>query len=530
MTDGRAGKLERIFELALRFRSPLAIAGLVLLALYAVLGKVLESLEFEKLTSQGSETVVQSILRYVFIIALVTIILSIVSFVLPKIIPKALFIPTPQLDYGVVVFRLIAPGEGNLAQVLQYIEPFPGFPYYSRESDHPSAWPRRVIADRQKLHAQYVAVYNDPNLRKRLDNSLLEKDTVKILGGAPGQKQEERALDEYISSARSQLVKGALKGDPAISQLLGPDLLNRLLEVEQMRVELRQWFPNRLAVVRVRNGGNRDVTNLGIELEIAGMVYDYKIVADPEKVQHSSWDEDAHRVTFERLPSGYTAEIRIWYIYQSLSDKAFPDKIDIIRELTQGFRVINLAGSRTKVRYNRELVEDLLGYDRLYIGDARKKDSYDVEIAAFMEKAGEEMEEHSREYDQKHPTLQNIEVANLSQVAVADNMIDNIWLAFRSPAGRLYDAVHVFTHPKGPYVLLSSKDRDKQDMSVVQARLVAGYLGTAEPDISDRSDDISATVEVAGGFTKAAIVTVAGALAKEGYTDLIVTRIHYHTE
>ena len=530
MPNENAGKLERVFQLAQRFRSPLAIAGLVLLALYAVLGKILESLEFGKLTAEGSATVVQTILRYVFVVALVTIILSVVAFVLPKIIPKSLFVPAPRLDYGVVVFRLIDPIDASpIARIMQSVELYPGFPYYSRESDHPSAWPPRVYADRQKLHAQYIELFTDPDLRERLArDSSFKQDTVKLLGGGP-RPAEERALDEYISGARSHLLKVA-ESDQALVTLLGTDLTNRLVQVEQTREELRQWFPNRLAVVRVRNAGNRDVTNLGIELEIAAMVYDYKIEADPEKVRNSSWDSDAQRVTFERLPSGYTGEIRIWYVYQSLSEKAFPDKIDIIRELTQGLKVVNIAGSRTRVRYNPELVKDLVGYDRLFMGDARKKDSYDEELAAFGEQTAAEMEEHFKEYNQTHPTLRDVDVSKLSDLDVADNMIDSIWLALRSPAGRLYNAVHVFTRPKGPYVLLSNKDRDRQDMSVVQARFVAAYQGTADPDISDRSDDISTTVEVAGGFTRAAIATAAESLAKDGYTELIFSQVHYHTQ
>jgi len=134
------------------------------------------------------------------------------------------------------------------------------------------------------------------------------------------------------------------------------------------------------------------------------------------------------------------------------------------------------------------------------------------------------------ELEDKLARAEVIDVSKLSDLDVADNMIDSIWLALRSPAGRLYNAVHVFTHPKGPYVLLSNKDRDRQDMSVVQARFVAAYQGTADPDISDRSDDISTTVEVAGGFTRAAIATAAESLAKDGYTELIFSQVHYHTQ
>lgn len=529
MPNGNSNRLARIFELARRARNPLLIAGGALLALYAIVLKILERLQFGQLTSQASASVVQTILSYVFIIALVTIVLAVVAYLLPKIVPKSLFIPAPQLNYGVVAFRMFDPLASPIAQLMQKIEPYPGFPYYSRESDHPSYWPPRVYADRQKLHELYVEFYDDADLKERLANDpTFKKDSVQHLGGGPGRAQE-RAFDQYIINARSHLLDVA-EDQQALLNLLGPDLLNRFVETEQTRAGLRDWFPNRLAVVRIRNAANRDVNDLGVELEIAGAVYDHKIVADPQKVQNSSWDADAQRVTFERLPSGYTAEIRVWYLYQSVSERAFPDKIDIINELTQGIRIVNIAGRRTEVRYNEDLVADLTGYERLYIGDARKKDDYEKEIAAFLEKSAEAMIEHIDDYNKTHPTLKNLSIAELKALDVPDNMIDSIWLALRSPAGVLFDAVHVFKHPKGPYILLSNKDLNNSEILVVQSRLATIYQGKADPEITNRIDDISTTIDVEGGFTKTGIATAAESLARDGYTDLVLSQIHYHTE
>jgi len=529
MPNENSNKFARIFELASRARNPLLIAGIALLALYAVTLKVLERLQFGVLSSQASASVVQKILSYVFIIALVTIVLSVVAYLLPKIVPKSLFIPAPRLGYGVVVFRLFDPLASPVAQLMQRIELFPGFPYYSRESDHPSYWPPRVYADRQKLHQLLVEFFDDPDLKERLKKDpSFKEDAVQLLGGGPG-RTREREFDQYISSARSHLLEVA-QDQQALMNLLGPDLFRRFQQVEQTREGLREWFPNRLAVVRVRNAANRDVNDLGVELEIAGAVYDHKIIADPEKVQNSSWEADAHRVTFERLPSGYTAEIRIWYLYQSVSERAFPDKIDIINDLTQGIRIVNIAGRRTDVRYDERLIKDLTGYDRLYIGDARKKDDYDQEIAAFQEKAAQETLEHMENYDKTHPTLKNISLAELEALDVPDNMIDSIWLAFRSPNGRQFDAVHVFKHPKGPYVLLSNKDLNNAELLAVQSRLANIYQGKADSEVTNRSDDICTTIEVEHGFTKASIAAATALLARDGYTELTFSQVHYHTE
>jgi hypothetical protein len=520
--------LASIVQLTQRFRSPLAITGLVLLGLYAIAGRILE-LRFAQLTPEGSVQILQTLLRYVFIIALVAIVLSIVAFVLPKILPKSLFIPAPQLRYGVVVFHMYDPfQESGIARTLDSIEPFPSFPYYSRESDHPSAWPERVFKDRTSLYEKLVTLFTDPDLRERLaKDPTFNGDSITPFSSAPG-SAEETKLKQYIMNARSHVLQTAQKSDTAIEQLLGADLTNRVIAVERERAELRKWFPNRLAVIRLRNAGSQDILNLGIEVDISGIVYDHKIEADPKKVRNVNWEEAAGRVTFERLPSAYTAEIRIWYLYQSLSGKAFPDKIDIINELTQGIKVLNISASRTQVRYNEELVEDLTGYDRLYIGDARKKDSYETELAAFMKKRNEEFEEFMKEDEKKNETSKDVAISELEQLEVADDQIDNIWLGFRSPAGVTYDAVHVFEHPKGPYVLLCNKDKNEEDLRLVQSKFVELYAGTADPKISDRTDDICTTVDVASGFTKSTISQAATSLQSDGYSDLIISRMHYH--
>jgi hypothetical protein len=133
----------------------------------------------------------------------------------------------------------------------------------------------------------------------------------------------------------------------------------------------------------------------------------------------------------------------------------------------------------------------------------------------------------SGSYEEAHGTLRDVEIDRLGQLSIPDQQLENIWLAFRSPAGRSYEAVHVFQHPTGPYVLLCSKDRDREDFQVVQNRIAAEYTNAAVDKVTDRSDDICAVIQVASGFSRAAIMRLSAALAGEGYHDLIVSQLHF---
>jgi len=181
------------------------------------------------------------------------------------------------------------------------------------------------------------------------------------------------------------------------------------------------------------------------------------------------------------------------------------------------------------VSYAEDLLADLEGYERLYLGDARKKDSYEKELAVLFKENAKKSREHWKEYDKQHLTLKNLTVDKLGKVNVDDAQVYTIWLALRSPAKREYSAVHVFTHPNGPYVLLASKDRDKADMKLVGTKFAELYEGEAE-EISERSDDICMSVNVAHGFSQAKIAAVAADLSAAGYTELAIPQFHVNLE
>ena len=86
----------------------------------------------------------------------------------------------------------------------------------------------------------------------------------------------------------------------------------------------------------------------------------------------------------------------------------------------------------------------------------------------------------------------------------ADADTGPIWFGFTSPSGKQYRAVHVLNHPLGPYILLSSKDKDHTDFKYVE-QLVAINMDTVPERISDRGSDICNVLffrKIPDGFEK----------------------------
>jgi len=528
MMSGLQHGVQWILGLGARFHWSLTIVGLVLFGLYAILRRLLERVQFSRLTPAGSASVLHKILDKIFVIALVTTVLSLAAYLAPKVVPRDWLEQPPQLQYGVAVFRMFDPNQDPLAKVLQTTELYPGFPWFSEESDHPSAWPPRVFSDRQKLHKEYASFYTDPDVRRHLAAAPgFNPKMVETIRDGPPDRTGELELAGYIASARGYLYDRTEKDPSSVASILGPVNAKRFTQIETDRTALRDDYPNRYAVVRVRNAGRQDVSDLIIELEVAGEIYDCVIDADPDKVQTSSWDGRAQRVSFKKLPSGYSAQVRIWYQYESVSERVFPDEINFIQELTQGIRILNIAATQTRVSYSPTLLADLRGDERLYFGDARKKDSYDKELAVQAKAMGKQMTQDLDEYEKEHPTIKNVAVEKLGRLNVDDAQISSIWLSFTSPAGKQYTAVHVFSASDGPYILLSSKSRDEQDLKVVADRLAKLYGGEPEAQVTDRTDDICIAINKTRALTQSTIAAAAAELSGSGYSGFGVDAVNY---
>jgi hypothetical protein len=89
-----------------------------------------------------------------------------------------------------------------------------------------------------------------------------------------------------------------------------------------------------------------------------------------------------------------------------------------------------------------------------------------------------------------------------------------VWATFTSEAGNHYTVVHVPDHVDGPYILLSSEDRNADDFELVEA-LIARETNGIPDRIADRSDDICANITLNGRPTPRRIAHFI-----DGYTKL----------
>jgi hypothetical protein len=107
-----------------------------------------------------------------------------------------------------------------------------------------------------------------------------------------------------------------------------------------------------------------------------------------------------------------------------------------------------------------------------------------------------------------------------------DTTVTSIWVRFVSKAGKAYKAVHVFQHPKGPYILLSSKDKDVDDFRSVEALLSGAYKGIPEETITDRLSDICIVIKVPSGFTQGSVVKNVDTFFKNTFSKVAIEAVY----
>lgn len=488
-----------------------------------VLLQILRLSIFAPVDAAGTMGLLSLIVRSVFWLATTAVVVSGLAYVLPA----RLFVPVSKLEYAVAIFRMIDPTATPIGALNDRFEPHVGFPFYSRESDHPSYWPARVARDRQALQERFEAFFGRPDVQAALVAARAQagdKSSVEVLSSVPSGAD---ALSAVISSARL-FFNFHLEGDrAAVSKELGEPIAREFLAVEDARNSLRRFLPNRVAILRLRNTGPRTLRDVTIEYEVAGYVYDTKVRALVEGTSEPFLPFE-HRLTIARLLAGQGYDITIWYSYQSVSERAFPDKTNFIQELTQGFTVSNIAvATGGRVVFKPDLLKDVPAYERLYDGAGRRSDNPERELAALFEARAAASAAAAKSYDEEHLRAQDLTLDALASFPLEEAQIDNVWIDFQSPAAKRYRAVCVYAHPKGPYALLSSEDRDQADFVAARTALAEALGGEPEPQITERSDDICSTIAVAAGFTRPAILKAFHALEAVGFHDARVEKLHY---
>ena len=261
---------------------------------------------FARLTPDASAGVANRAINAAAAIAVVTIAFVAISYTLPKVLPASFFEPVSRAEYALAIAKMTDPYRLSdpFARFKDKFEPYPGFPYYSRESDHPSAWPARVWSDKTKLADAYKDLLTHFNVlleapRQRAGDS--KQSQMSSLGIS---NASERARIEVITNLRLWFNETLNGDEAALKKAVGADAANAFLGVEESRAALRKDLPNRFAVLRIKNTGRKDVQDLTLEIEIFGKLYDYAIDADERYVYRAEYEQASHRIVIGRILPG----------------------------------------------------------------------------------------------------------------------------------------------------------------------------------------------------------------------------------
>jgi hypothetical protein len=515
--EGSFGILSGIVKYTFVF----AVTAVVLSIMAYTLPRIVPSLSFQ-LTPDASASLVTRVVNNLFALGGVAVVFASISYVLPRILPPSVFDPVPRVEYGVAISEMYDPFRASrLATTLDKTELYPGFPYFSRESDHPSAWPPRVSRDRHTLFESYLDVLT--RYDSEIQAAKIPKN-MQLFGISD--REGKRTQIETLVNMRSWYYSDMGENSRALARVLGPDAARAFLKVEKARSELRNDFPNRFALLRIKNTGKVDARDITVELDINGALYDHTISADVEHTRGAAYDRAGRRIVIERMLPGYVVELRFWYRYLPVSARVFPDEKDIILDVTQGVVINNIAASGGRAIYNRSMVEDVRAYKLLYAGSARKE-NFDEDFRVYDQRRAAENRERAKKQEQDHPSLRNVSVETLAASQRPDDSVNAIWVSFDSMTGKSYKAIHVFKHPSGPYILLSSKDKDEADFIKVRSDLEQAYRGAAESDISDRGDDITSVIRVSSGFSQKAIAARVKDWFEPKYKKVVIEAVHY---
>lgn len=266
----------------------------------------------------------------------------------------------PGIVYDAEVVEL---KRAALDPVSGMIEPFPGFPYYSEASDHPTQWPPRLFQDREGL-AALIEKSISAEVKAELQNWPQRLQVLNLVGG-----DIDESLVEY---ARLRLLLAENRNSPeAIRQIVGPHAAQALAALERKRAEIARSLPNRMLALRVRNEKSVDAEHFTVEVQVAGAVYDVTLNLQGQAAKSQQWTPNRFSVEIPRLRPGYTADVQVWYQYQPLSERVFAGRRDVEWGATEGVVIQNLGISNNRARQDSALLDDLEPYHRYPVDPVR---------------------------------------------------------------------------------------------------------------------------------------------------------------
>ena len=129
--------------------------------------------------------------------------------------------------------------------------------------------------------------------------------------------------------------------------------------------------------------------------------------------------------------------------------------------------------------------------------------------------------------EKKYLPLHDISPEELITSKVSDKHVHAIWIHFKSKSGKIYDAVNVFAHPKGPYILLSSESKDTNDFVIVRQKISKAYKGRIEDVILDRGNDICQVINLKKPMTQKYLAKKVKRFYQREFNNVSISNVYY---
>lgn len=285
---------------------------------------------------------------------------------------------TGHLKYaGVVLHMYPAVKGGPLRPFTAQSEPFVGFPFYSEESDYPTAWPPRVYEDRKEFTRRFTAIFTDESVLRAIEgltsqDSMVQIETRKSRPSSAEEEDEERLIRAY-EKLRGYYSYEIERDETKLRATLNTSLVDSFLALEGERVYIEDQMPNRILIVRCIVDGPLPLTQVSLTLYVHGDVYD--VTFDDERLlpiqEIKSLLFQRRRIRLPELRSGQVHELRVWYNYTSLADRWDPKPAEIAVEPTQGLRMLRFEALGSRTDTDSALCENIVAYHRYAVDIAK---------------------------------------------------------------------------------------------------------------------------------------------------------------
>ncbi len=275
-----------------------------------------------------------------------------------------------ELEYEAAVVAMISPSSNPIGAIMNRLEPYPGIPYFSAESDHPSQWPPRVFKDRTAFHQLIVQELSRAEASAELSRWRQNKPPQMQV---TGKSQDDPEFNYTL--LRNLLIESG-EDYSAVATKVGPHCEQALRRLEAARREIEESLPNRLLILRVVNKLDEDVEHFTVEIRLSGSVYEVTLNAEGEKAKSLEWTPSRFSLEIPLLRPNYIADVFVWYYTLPLESRAFPGPMDVRWALTEGIVIENLAASRVQITKTNGLLDNLGAYRRFPVDPVRHSPTF----------------------------------------------------------------------------------------------------------------------------------------------------------